>query len=134
MTLVLRRLLASSTYAISDTLGKLAGRLETQLNQAEPAPGFDEVLADEFAAYEEIREELTDDLPTSHELVAKPVETRREDISAEVTLLREFQKLADSIKINSKGEVLMRALREPATTICTKSGYGSQKLASSSRL
>jgi superfamily II DNA or RNA helicase len=113
MTLVLRKLLASSSYAISDTLGKLAGRLEAELNQAEAAPGFDEIVADEFAAFNETKEEWTDDSqPISDGLKAVSTDTRRQKIAAEVGLLKQCQELANSIKQNSKGTVLLRALRQ----------------------
>lgn len=111
VTLILRKLLASSTYAISGTLEGLVNRLDTASAAAEaiqqappdlPADWeqFDE-LADEWEGDEEDAQANNKGL-TPEQLV----EMRREMVQ-----LREFLALAKSIVKNSKGEVLLMALR-----------------------
>src|SRR6185437_14433236 len=61
MTLILRKLLASSTYAISDTLAGLANKLETierkQDAAASPPAEFDASVADNFESLPQIEDE-----------------------------------------------------------------------------
>ena len=109
MTLILRKLLASSTYAISGTLDALATRLETAAAEntlAIEAP--EEVVAD-FEAIDEVEEEWDEDETPEK---SKPVYTTedKERMRAEIKSLREFKELATSIVKNSKGEVLLTAL------------------------
>lgn len=111
MTLILRKLLASSTYAISGTLEALASRLEKAT--AENTPTVEtagEVTAD-FEAIDEVEEEWTEDETPQK---AEPVYTAedKERIGAEIKSLREFKDLAMSIVKNSKGEVLLTALKK----------------------
>src|SRR5205085_10741281 len=62
MTLILRKLLASSTYAISGTLEALANKLETIINkQNTPALPFEETVATDFETYDELKDEWLDD-------------------------------------------------------------------------
>ena len=57
MTLILRKLLASSTYAISDTLEGLARKLQTAADQAEAVETPPEELADDWEELEELADE-----------------------------------------------------------------------------
>ena len=123
MTLILRKLLASSTYAISDTLAGLANKLEAieqvQNAAANPPPEIDPSLADNFESLPEIEDEWLsdeDDVEDAEESHAKPVlllsPEQREELRREKERLREFHTLAKSIAQNSKGEVLLTALRK----------------------
>jgi superfamily II DNA or RNA helicase len=117
MTLILRKLLASSTYAISDTLLGLADKLDiiekTQAALDTPAP---ESLVDNFESLPEIEDEWSEDeanggasQPGAGQQLSPE---QREEIRAEKKKLREFHELAKSIQKNSKGEVLLSALRK----------------------
>ena len=111
MTLICRKLLASSTYAISGTLDALANRLETAAKENTPAFETPEEVTADFEAIDEVEEEWTEDeTPES----AGPVYTAedKERMRAEIKSLREFQELAKSIIKNSKGEVLLTALKK----------------------
>jgi len=121
MTLILRKLLASSTYAISDTLLGLANKLEaaekTQDALSAPPLSIDD-LADNFEALPEIEDEwLADeeDETSDDSADAKSPQRlspeQREEMRREKERLREFHALAKSIEKNSKGEVLLTALR-----------------------
>ena len=111
MTLILRKLLASSTYAISHTLSGLAFKLETAAKQSEAVDAPPEQLADDWEELDELADEwepedaeATDQKPRySPEQVA--------EMRNEMAKLREFHQLAKSITKNSKGEVLLTALR-----------------------
>lgn len=111
MTLILRRLLASSTYAISGTLEALFNRLDAIVQNNYQQSIFPEaVLENSYENYDELKDEWEseDDDEKSKDRFYTP-----EDISAiklESQKLKEFYKLAKSIQKNSKGEVLLTAL------------------------
>ena len=115
MTLILRKLLASSSYAIADTLRGLADKLEAA-EQAQVALDTQPPhLAENFESLPEIEDEwLEDDSDGESE---RPSSTQqftpeqREELRAEKEKLRHFHELARSIEQNSKGEVLLTALR-----------------------
>jgi len=118
MTLILRKLLASSTYAISGTLEALDKRLTHTIDSMQVGNSTEDIIADNFEAYDELSEEWGEE---EQDNVKEESETRQngplnpEDIKgikAEIASLREFNTLARSIKKNSKGEVLLTALQK----------------------
>ncbi|MFH0812757.1 MAG: SNF2-related protein [Pseudomonadota bacterium] len=112
MTLILRKLLASSTYAISDTLDGLARKLEITATQAEAVEGLPEGLADNWEDLDELVDEWPDEeeSETSND-TSRFTPEQIAEMRQEMTRLREFHALAKSIVKNSKGEVLLTALR-----------------------
>ena len=111
MTLICRKLLASSTYAISGTLDALANRLEIAAKEeTPPVEPPEEILAD-YEAIDEVEEEWDENEASEK---SKPVYTAedKERMRAEIKSLREFKELAASIVKNSKGEVLLAALKK----------------------
>ncbi len=114
MTLMLRKLLASSTYAISDTLAGLAQKLESAESESEAA-GIPQEFAENFELLPEIEDEWAEDDEDSEDIVKKPVTLtpeQREERRQEIARLREFYELAKSIQRNSKGEQLLTALEK----------------------
>ena len=112
MTLILRKLLASSTYAISDTLAGLARKLEMAVAQAEAVDTPPEELADNWEALEELADEWDEDGDTEAAAThARLSPEQLAELRQEMAQLREFHDLAKSIIRNSKGEVLLTALR-----------------------
>lgn len=111
MTLILRKLLASSTYAISGTLDGLAKRLERAAAAAEPVTTIPEDLPENLEEFNELADEWEEEdgeqAPAQHGIT--PEQLRQ--LKSELAQLREFQALAASIMKNSKGEVLLTALR-----------------------
>lgn len=112
MTLIMRKLLASSTFAIAGALDSLARKLERQLkDDADLRESHDddgdqesEIVADFDGFDEEAEEWLDEDEP---ELLSD------DDINAiaqEIEDLRAFRDLAVSISENAKGRALLRAL------------------------
>lgn len=61
MTLILRRLLASSTFAISVTLDGLANKLNCIVAEQKAMEFPQENIADNFETFEEIKDEWVDD-------------------------------------------------------------------------
>lgn len=113
MTLILRKLLASSTYAISNTLEGLARKLESTHAKATSTEELPAELADDMEDLDELADEWTeDDGETSGENAApRYTPEQLTEMQREVAQLREFHQLARSIMRNSKGEVLLTALR-----------------------
>jgi ERCC4-related helicase len=112
MTLILRKLLASSTYAISGTLQGLADKLEATIErQSLNALNIDDLFTENYETFEEEKDEWLDDEEaeiTKEERIY--TEDEISEIRQEIQALNEFKKLAKSIKVNSKGEVLFTAL------------------------
>ncbi|MBZ4417712.1 SNF2-related protein [Myxococcus sp. RHSTA-1-4] len=102
LTLCYRKLLASSTYAIAPTLRRLSENLEKRLQAAKLGQ---QALAmfepEEAKQFVEEGEEWSDD-------PAKAPNVRA--LEQEVWELRQYADLADSIKVNAKGEALKRGL------------------------
>lgn len=110
MTLILRKLLASSTYAISGTLEALSNKLDGIVENQETAPLFEEKISEDFENLDEIKDEWTEyDEETEEKKAFTPEDI--ESIKEESKSLKEFHTLAKSIKKNSKGEVLLTALK-----------------------
>ena len=117
MTLILRRLLASSTFAISGTLGGLAQKLQNIIdNNKIESEQLELDLQSNIEDYDSIKDEWIDDEEDDDEVEGKekqfytPVEI--EEIKQEKARLEEFHKLAVSIEKNAKGEKLLTALQK----------------------
>jgi len=115
MTLILRKLLASSTYAISATLKALGKRLESIINSQGQAPTpLEEATFQNYEAFEEVRDEWAENEDVTEEADKETPAYTEEDIRImreEMSSLRDFHLLAQSIHKNSKGEVLLTALK-----------------------
>ncbi|KQY29496.1 DEAD/DEAH box helicase [Caulobacter sp. Root487D2Y] len=103
MTLVLRKLLASSTFAIAGALSSISNRLQKRLDQSQPASLIDE-LDEDYEALEETAEEWLDD---DTEVLT---EADQHALELEIAELQEFAALATSIEQNAKGRALLKAL------------------------
>lgn len=105
ISMVLWKLLASSTYAIAGTLEKLIARLEYMYEHGETVRNVKLNNLDEGVALDNEEE-----MPT----VKKKKLTQKELVSLkkEIDELREYHDLAVSIKKNAKGEALLLALQK----------------------
>jgi SNF2 family DNA or RNA helicase len=109
MTLILRRLLASSTYAISGTLEALANKLDETIKAQTPTPeDIQETVEDNFEELVDYADEYEEDTTEKIEQKYSPDDIVK--IREEIHALKEFAALAYAIKKNSKGEVLRTAL------------------------
>jgi ERCC4-related helicase len=98
--LVLRKILASSSFAIGETLGKMIDRLQKN------ALASREVLED-FDALDDLAEELEQegDGASEAEATSVPAELQRE-----IDELADYRRLAEAIRQNAKGEALVKVL------------------------
>lgn len=105
MTLVLRKLLASSTFAIAGTLDSLLLRLQGKFEDIVGETG------DDFESLEEMAEEWADaderDVDNNQD---EPDISEKDEILAEMQELTESGNLAKSITTNAKGDALLAAL------------------------
>ncbi|MDD5199460.1 MAG: SNF2-related protein [Terrimicrobiaceae bacterium] len=105
MTLVLRKLLASSTYAIAGALETIGKRLRDKIRDQPPAQPLEDELDEDYEALDETAEEWPD------EGEAEPLSAEdRAAIQQEVNDLDGFSQLALSIEQNAKGKALLVAL------------------------
>ena len=101
MTLILRKLLASSSFAIAGTMDSLIDRLENLLK------GIEKKLdMSDYDSFEEFLDENQESLDEDQ----VDVITRHKEIEAELKKLKGFAVLAKSIKSNAKGQNLLTAL------------------------
>jgi adenine-specific DNA-methyltransferase len=104
MTLVLRKLLASSSFAIAGALTSISNRLKAQLKADEPSVSLEDELDEDYEALDETADEWGDDPP-------EPLTTEgRAAIESEIADLDEFARLALSLDHNAKGKALLKAL------------------------
>lgn len=108
MTMVMRKLLASSTYAIAGALDSLCRKLNRKLKESENAEEElleEEGMEEDFEGLEDLIDEWGDDdesaILTKDDKVA---------IASEIEDLQKFSQLAVSISNNAKGEKLSTAL------------------------
>ncbi len=108
ITLVLRKLLASSTFAIAGALETLIKRLSQTLDEKAASVDLAEELDQDFETLGELTEEIESiekenvQVKTQAELIA---------IKSEIAELESFRVLAVSITENAKGKALLQALK-----------------------
>ena len=107
MTLILRKLLASSSYAIAGTLTSLINKLNKVINGHGKA-GIEEEISEDYDLFEEQEEEWEEESEEDKKLTADDIES----IQQEITELEKYRDLASSIKHNTKGDKLLTALKE----------------------
>lgn len=108
MTLILRKLLASSTYAISGTLQALETKLGDILSDQQTLNKKIE-LGRDFETFNELADEWQEDDTSSFELLS---DKELDEVQLELGNVEKFRKLAFSITKNAKGEKLLLALRK----------------------
>ncbi len=109
MTLILRKLLASSSFAIAGTLRGLVNKLNKILETSKILKDeeYNEILND-YSEYEELKDE--EEKEEKEEIVLTENDVIL--IKKEIEELTEYAVLAESIKQNAKGEVLLIALNK----------------------
>jgi len=106
MTLVLRKLLASSTFAIAGALDTLTNRLKAKIAKQTPPQSLEDELDQDYEALDETAEEWDDDSADAELLSPED----RAALQREIADLEEFRDLAVSITRNAKGDALLAAL------------------------
>ena len=127
MTLILRRLLASSTFAIAGTLEGLANKLEDAAKSQESVKEPPQEVPETFENFDELADEWGEDEAESdtdgdeeEQEVFTPEQL--EQVRGEIQSLRLFTELAKSILKNSKGERLLTALKRGLAEAKQKGG------------
>jgi superfamily II DNA/RNA helicase len=110
ITLVIRKILASSSFAIADTLKRMIDRLEDDL-------GIDTSTLNDYEPVEETAEELELD-----ELSEDADETQKIKLKAEIELLKAMRQIAQGIKENEKGKALIKGLDTALKRVVEKQG------------
>lgn len=119
MTLILRKLLASSSFAIASTLNGLVFKLDKMIDEAKKQKIIKEMgiegLEDNYENYEEHVDEWSDEEDENDEEVNKKNKYTKEDMDcmkAEKTALERYRDLAKKIWTNSKGDALLVGLKK----------------------
>lgn len=114
ISLILYKLLASSTLAIAGTLESIILRLEELITNS--SADFDESLAANYEEFDNYQDEWLDeedeedsDSVNAEKKVLTPQDI--EEVEAEIKELKEIHELAVGISTNSKGTCLLNALR-----------------------
>jgi superfamily II DNA/RNA helicase len=120
MTLVLRKILASSSFAIAATLEALIDRLETKIQtmNSNIEQVIETALSQDFEAMDELSDEWSenqeqDDAPTETGGLTEEQEKALvlKALHREITELKDYRSLAASITYNAKGQALLLALK-----------------------
>ena len=106
ITLVLRKLLASSTFAIAGALTSLSNRLKAKLTHHTHDAALETELDAEYEAFDETAEEWP-----AEAMPPDLSDADRQTIEREIADLDAFAELATSIQFNAKGTALLQALQ-----------------------
>ena len=106
ISLVLWKLLASSTHAIAGALETMAKRLQGVMDEAPVVPDLAEELDEDYESLDETADEWEDQEPGTK----ATSRAERDAIAQEIEELRHFKTLATNIRDNAKGEALLTAL------------------------
>lgn len=109
ISLVLWKLLASSTHAIAGALETMAKRLQGVLD-ASPVVDLSEELDEDYESLDETAEEFVEEDEGQAQDDAGSTQEERAAISHEIEELRHFKTLATNIRDNNKGKALLVAL------------------------
>ena len=109
ITMVLRKLLASSSFAIAGTLQSLINRLNDLLEGIEA-----ELSLEDYDGFDELMDEASgnDDDDVAEDILTADLKRDQAGIKTELEVLKQFAELASSIQTNSKGDDLILALEQ----------------------
>lgn len=112
ITLVLRKLLASSTFAIAGSLDTLIKRLKQTLDDKSASVDLAEELDQDYEGLDELEDEIGR-AQDQNDIISQQAKTQQEiqAIQAEITELESFRDLAVSILENAKGKKLLEAVK-----------------------
>ncbi len=120
VTMVIRKLLASSSAAVSKTIQSLINKLEALQEGYED--NLDGELSEEFEAYGEYSEEYAGEDDSGEDTFTEDRQHDRQEIINEQELLRSIKALADSISHDAKGDDLLTALQVGFAQVETNKG------------
>ncbi|MDY0071262.1 SNF2-related protein [Bordetella avium] len=106
ISLVLWKLLASSSHAIAGALETMAKRLQGVLDETAEIPDLAEELDEDYESLDETADEWNE----QGSATVAPSRAERDAIAQEIEELRHFKELATNIRDNAKGKALLTAL------------------------
>ncbi len=106
ISLVLWKLLASSTHAIAGALETMAKRLQGVLDDTTTMPDLAEALDEDYESLDETVDEWNEQASGNEPLAKHDCDA----VAAEIEELRHFKSLATNIRDNAKGKALLTAL------------------------
>ena len=110
ISLILRKRLGSSTFAIASTLENIANRLENEIQTGvQHADSVDFFVEEDLTSDEQ---EALQEADSPHEIAEDNPASREDIVRAEVAELRSFAELARSITVNEKARKLNEALEQ----------------------
>jgi len=110
VNLVIRKILASSSFAIGDTLKKMIDRLEKELAEGNKQVAVNLEDLSDYETAEEIAEEIENDEGFENGEGNEEADNQQSALKKEITELKEFRALAQGIRDNAKGEALIKVL------------------------
>jgi superfamily II DNA or RNA helicase len=119
LTMILRKLLASSSFAIAGTLQRLITRLDGKTDAKNPSNTA--IGEEDYESLQEVAEEWEELEPAQLTLEASP-----DLLQKELDELRGYLSLASGIKQNSKGDALLKVLKE---ALAQAQGFGAARKA-----
>ncbi len=106
ISLVLWKLLASSSHAIAGALDTMAKRLQGELDELQDVPDLASLLDEDYESLAETADEWNGQDPST----APSTPNERDAVTQEIAELWHFKTLATNIRDNAKGNALLTAL------------------------
>lgn len=114
ISLVLWKLLASSTHAIAGALETMARRLQSELDEPAALPDLADEIDDDYESLDEMADEWSGERASERDneqaISAASAARQRDALAREIAELQHFRALATTIGENAKGVALLTAL------------------------
>jgi len=108
ITLVLRKLLSSSTFAIAGALETMINRLKSQVTESDQVTALDDALSNDYDGFSSTADEWNEESEQTEPITPED----RIAIISEIAELESFRDLAMSVPQNAKGQALLTALNQ----------------------
>lgn len=110
ISLVLWKLLASSTHAIAGALDTMARRLQSELDESAEVPDLADEIDDDYESLDETADEWGSERGGEQAPSPSSAARQRDALAREIAELQHFRALATNIGENAKGIALLTAL------------------------
>lgn len=110
ISLVLWKLLASSTHAIAGALDTMARRLQSELDESAELPDLADEIDDDYESLDETADEWGSERGGEQAPSPSSAARQRDALAREIAELQHFRALATNIGENAKGIALLTAL------------------------
>ncbi len=110
ISLVLWKLLASSSHAIAGALETMAKRLQGELDKSSDVLDLADALDEDYESLDLIEDERADEWNRQDPIPETPTPNERDAVAQEIAELQRFKQLATNIRDDAKGKALLTAL------------------------